>query len=145
MAAYSLSKNGVAAASGAAYATIHSGTKPIKIVKFSVYLTTAVTSSIGIIRAANTPVATTSTLFQELGRNAGTGLTSFDTTWSTAPTITSLEYLSGIILPAAVSAGMVDGWRLDAPFELAAASWLVFWNFGGSTGAVPRFTIEIDE
>lgn len=145
MAAYGLSKAGVAAATGAAYATISSGAKPIKLVKLAIYLQTAVGSSIGLIRPSNTPVATTRTLLQELGRNAGVSLTNFDTAWSTAPTIGANEFLTGLILPTAVSAGYVDSWRLDSPLELAASSWLVIWNFGAGTGGVPRITLEIDE
>lgn len=146
MPTYGLSINGVAAASGAAYATLHTGaSSPIRLVKFGLYLTTSVATSIQIIRPANTPVATTSTLGQALAGLSPASATNFDTAWSTAPTITSMVPLTGLVLPAATSAGFVDAWRSDRPIEIPASSWLVFWNFGAGTGAVPRFNLEWDE
>lgn len=141
---YAVAKTGVAAASGAAYATLHTGNSRIHIVEFSVFLTTAVTSSIGLIRPSNTPVATTSALGQALGTDTPASLTNIDTAWSTAPTIGS-EYLWRVILPAAVSAGAIKTWRPDRPLVLGPNSWLVVWNFGGSTGGAPSIGFEWDE
>ena len=141
---YGVAKTGVAAASGAAYATLHTGNSRIQIVQWSVFLTTAVTSSIGLIRASNTPVATTSALGQAFGTDCPASLTNIDTAWSTAPTI-GTEYLDRVILPAAVSAGYVRTWRPDRPLCLGPNSWLVVWNFGGSTGGAPTVQFEWDE
>ncbi len=145
MGAYSVSFTGIGAVSGAPLATLHTGSNPIKLMKFGLFNTTSLATSFGLFRPNNTPVATTSILGQALASTAPASTTSVDTTWSTAPTIGANVALTGIILPGTIAAGFVDVWRPDRPLEVAANSWLVVWNFSASTVAVPRIMFEWDE
>ena len=150
MARFELSVAGVTAASGAAYATIHtSATVPIRIVEFGFSNTTAVSSDVKLGKPANTPVATTSqtsTLsYHGYGSAELTSATNIDTAWSTAPTApTAANSGRRIVLPANIGAGII--WSMyDRPIELLVSSWLVVWNTGAATAAANALYFVWDE
>lgn len=133
---YSVGQATVAAASGAAYATIHTGSSyKARIAEIGVACNAATASSIGLIRAANTPIATTSVLGQAEDPSDPASTVNFDTAWSTAPTIGS-NYLRRFGLPATIGAGLIWTWAPDKPLVLPVSSWLVLWNFGASAGSI---------
>lgn len=136
MALYTLGFSSAAAAAGAAYATIHTpaGVRA-RILEIGLACNAATASPVGLIRASNTPVATTSQIGQAEDPADGASVTNVDTTWSTAPTIGTL-FLRKFGLPATIGAGVIWGWPDGAPLVIAASSWLVLWNFGASAGSV---------
>jgi hypothetical protein len=134
-----------AAAAGATYATIHNAaTDVLYIREIGLFLSAATATSCGLIRASNTPVASTSAVGQAMdtARPAGTG--NVDTAWSTAPTIGSI-YLRRITLPATIGAGIIWTFPPDMPLILNASQWVVLWNFGGSAGAACDVYVTWDE
>ena len=133
---YSVGQATVAAATGAAYATIHTGSSyKARIVEIGLACNAATASSVGLIRASNTPVASTSVLGQAEDPSDPASTVNFDTAWSTAPTIGS-NYLRRFGLPATIGAGIIWTWSPDKPLVLPVSSWLVLWNFGASTASV---------
>lgn len=138
MAFYELGVRSPAAASAAAFATIHTGASlRCRIREIHLFSTAATAASIGIIRASNTPVATTSTLGQAQDPADGAATVNVDTAWSTAPTVGS-NYLRRIDLPATIGSGVIWTWPDGQSHGLmiATSSWLVIWNFGGSAGPI---------
>lgn len=144
MAFYSLGVRTPAAAAGAGYATIHTGTARARIRKISAFTSAATLSSIGIGRPANTPVATTSVLGQALDASDQASLTNIDTAWSTAPTIPA-QFFERCALPATAGVGIIWTFPTDSPLCLNASSWLVLWNFGGSAGSALDVTFYFEE
>lgn len=133
---YTVGAATVAPATGAPYATIHTGSSyRAQIVEIGVACNAATASSLGLIRASNTPVATTSLLGQAENPADPASTVNFDTAWSTAPTIGS-NYLRRFGLPATVGAGVIWTWSPDKPLVIPISSWLVLWNFGGSTASI---------
>jgi hypothetical protein len=125
-----------AAAAGAPYATIHTGSTLVaEIREIGIFLNAATSSSIGLIRAANSPVASTSQLGQAQDASRPASTVNVDTAWSTAPTIGSI-YLRKVTLPATAGAGLIWTWMPDEPLVISVSSWLVIWNYGGSAGSV---------
>jgi hypothetical protein len=122
-----------AAAAAAAYCTLHTGASvPAKIWEIGVWLGAATATSIGLTRATNTPVATTSALGQKLDTTSPASTVNLDTAWSTAPT-TATPYLRAVNMPASGGAGMI--WVFQRPLVLAVSQWLVLWNFGAGAGS----------
>lgn len=142
MGLYSLGIQSVAAATGATYATLHTGANiRCRIREIGMFVNAATASSVGIIRPSNTPVATTSVLglAEDPGDPAAT--INLDTAWSTAPTI-GTSYLRRITIPATIGNGVI--WTFNPGEELVinVSSWLIFWNFGGSTGSVLNMYVK---
>lgn len=134
-----------AAASGAAYFTIHTGaTRRIQIRKLIVTTNATTTSQVGMIKASNTPVATTSTTPQANDAADAAAGWALDTAWSTAPTI-GANFMESFTLGPAIGAGITDKWALDEVIILATAVWLVAWNTGGSAGSACAVTAEANE
>lgn len=136
MAVYTLGFSSVAAAAGAAYATIHTpaGTRA-RILEIGLACNAATASPVGLIRPSNTPVATTSQLGQAEDPADGVSVTNIDTAWSTAPTVGTL-FLRKFGLPATIGAGLIWAWSDASPLVLNASTYLVLWNFGGAAGSV---------
>lgn len=136
MPVYSVGAATVAPLTGAPYATMHTGASyKARITEIGIACNAATASSVGLIRPSNTPVATTSLLGQAEDTTDPASTVNFDTAWSTVPTI-GTNYLRRFGLPATVGAGLIWTWPADKPLVLAVSSWLVFWNFGGSTASV---------
>lgn len=134
-----------AAASGAAYATFHTGANRRAFIRKLIVTTTSATQTqMGLILSSNTPVATTSTTPQPYDAADATSTAALDTAWSTAPTV-GTNYLQVFTLGAAVGAGLTDKWALDERIILAKSVWLVLWNLGASGGAACSVTVEYDE
>ena len=134
-----------AAASAAAYATIHTpaGAKA-RIREIGAFTSAATLSPIGLGRPANTPVATTSVLGQALDPLLGASLNNVDTAWSTAPTAPT-QFFKRIALPATAAVGVIWAWSAEAPLIVPVSAWVVLWNFGGSTAAALDVYIKWEE
>lgn len=133
---FEIGKASVAAATGAAYATLHTGANvAAEILEVGFFCNAATASSVELAQPANTPVATTSTLgnASNIGWNP-TSTVNFDTAWSTAPTTPTIIYKM-ITLPATIGAGVIWTWP-PGQFVLPVSKWLVLWNFGGGTGSI---------
>lgn len=136
MAIYTLGFSSVAAASGTAYATIHTGASyRARLLEIGLACNAATASSVGLIRPSNTPVATTSQLGQAEDPADGAATVNVDTAWSTAPTIGTL-FLRKFTLPATIGAGVIWSFPADKPLVIPVSGWLVLWNFGASAGSV---------
>lgn len=134
-----------AAASGAAYFTFHTGANNrARIYKLIVTDTQTVTSSVGLIRASNTPVATTSTTPQQYDVADHAATCALDTAWSTAPTI-GANFLEVFTLGPAIGSGLSDVWQSDKEITLAVSTWLVGWNSGGGSGGALSVTVVYEE
>lgn len=133
---YSVGFATVAAASGAAYGTLHtSASYRALITEIGLACNAATASPVGLGVPANTPVATTSLLGQAENRGDPASTVNFDTAWSTAPTVPA-NFLRKFGLPATIGAGLIWTWPPDRPLVLAVSQWIVLWNFGGSAGSV---------
>lgn len=134
---YSAGFASVAAATGAPYATFHTGANiRARIREIGVFVNAATASSVQLIRPANTPVATTSVLGQAEDPADPTSTVNIDTAWSTVPTISTNVPLRKITIPATIGNGVIWSWNPGEELLIPVSSWLVFWNFGGSTGSV---------
>jgi hypothetical protein len=126
----------VAAAAGAAYATLHTGASiRCRIQEIGLFVNAATASSVGLIRPSNTPVATTSVLGLAEDPADPVSTINVDTAWSTAPTI-GTQFLRRITIPATIGNGIVWSWPPGAELIVTTSSWLVFWNFGAGAGSV---------
>lgn len=134
-----------AAASGAAYWTFNTGsTRQARIRKLIVTTNATTTSQVGLIKASNTPVVTTSATPQaHNASDAATGC-AVGTAWSTAPTV-GANYFETFTLGPAIGAGVTDKWALDEVIWMAVSTFYVLWNPGGSAGSACAVTIEYDE
>lgn len=145
MGLYSVGIRSAAAASGATYATLHTGASyRARIREISFFLSAATASSIGLIRPSNTPVASTSTLGQAVDPGDPASTINVDSAWSTAPTIGS-NYLERYDFPATAGVGGIIVYPPERPLVVAVSSWLVFWNFGGGTGAALDLNVKWEE
>lgn len=123
---------GIAATSGATAATIHTGsTLRATIYEMGFFNTAATAASIELIRPANSPVASTSTLGQAQDTNAPAATVNVDTAWSTAPTISTNVPLRSAVLAATIGTGII--WTWPNGLILPVSSYLVLWNFGAGT------------
>jgi hypothetical protein len=133
-----------AAAAGAAYSTFHTTTRRARIYKFLVTSTSAQFSQMGLIRASNTPVATTSATPAQYDTADAVATALLDTAWSTPPTV-GTSYLEQFSLGPAQGQGLQEVWQSDKEITLATATWLAVWNSGASAGAACSITIAYDE
>ena len=132
----------VAAATGAAYETLHGSTTRAARVRECGFFTDAATlSPVWLARPANTPAASTSVLGVPTDPDDSDAATvNCDTAWGTAPTTPTL-ILRRITLPASAGAGYVAIWNSGEEPILSvvpgANQWLVLWNpTGGATGSI---------
>lgn len=143
MARYSVAVTTPAAAAGAAYATIHTvSTDRGYLVELGISLNAATASSIQLIRASNTPVASTSNLGQAEDPGDPAATINVDTAWSTAPTVGTLPFRR-IVLPATAGAGII--WTFPLGLKIPVSSWLVIWNYGASAGSALSLYTVFDE
>ena len=132
-----------AAASGATIATLHTGANlRCYITEIGLGISAGTQTQVGIIRPNNTPVASTSQLGQALDPQSAASTVNLDSAWSTAPTIGSNVYLRRFQLPASAGAGFIWTWPESAPLVIAVSSWLVLWNFGGSSNAAADLYVK---
>lgn len=129
---------GVAAAAGAAYATIGAAASSrIRIREIGVFLSAATLTPLGLGRPANTPVQTSTVVGQSLDpADAIASLGSIAASWSTAPTVPA-ALLRRAQIPAVAGAGVIWTWSADRPLVVPASAFVVLWNFGASAGAAP--------
>lgn len=137
MGAYENGFLSIGAAAAAPYLTIHTGAAlRVRIREIGLFTTAATASSIGLIRPANAPVATTSSLGQAVNPNDAASTVNVDTAWSTAPTIGTNVFLRRITVPAVIGNGVIWTWDLGAELELNVSSYVVLWNFGAAAGSI---------
>lgn len=140
----------VAAATGAAYLTMHaSTTDSARLREFGAFCNAATASPFLIGRPANTPVATTSVLFNAINPDTDTAaITNMDTAWSTAPTTPTVIYRR-VALPATIAAGIIFVWNEGEEILMSKTAgsnqWIVIWNYSGSTGSVLNTYAKIRE
>lgn len=133
MALYSVGVVTPAAGAGAAYATLHTGTRVARIREIGAFCTAATASRVAIGRKNNTPVATTSVLGQAEDPADAAALANLDTAWSTAPTAPA-QFLRRASLAGSVGAGIIWTWP-ERPLVIAASEWLIIWNDGAAAGS----------
>lgn len=145
MSRYGVELATVAPAAGAPYATIAAGTKRVELRELGLFCNAATASSVRLLRPANTPVATTSTLCQPHDpANTLASTTNIGTAWSTVPTISTNIGTRRITLPAQIGAGVI--WTFyDSPLVIPPSGWLVLWNFGAAAGSVLNMYATVDE
>lgn len=135
MATYSLGVVTPAAASGAAYATIHTGAGlRCKILELGAFVNAATASSVGLIRPSNTPVASTSVLGLAEDPADPASTVNVDTAWSTAPTV-GTAFLRRFVAAATIGSGVIWTWPADKPLVIPVSSYLVVWNYGVGAGS----------
>jgi len=149
MAGYNVSVASVAAGAAANYCSIQgSTTRPVKIREIGISNNAATSSSVGLGRPANTPVATTSALGQALDPFAPASVCNLNTAWSTAPTIPSV-FLRRVVLPATIGAGWIWTFPDDEPLILSPTAgslqWVTLWNFGAASGSVLQVYVVTKE
>jgi len=136
-----------AAAAGAAYYSFHTGANRRGFLREKrTSTTTAVYSPVGLIYAANTPVATTSTTPQPHDAQDAAATCALDTAWSTAPTI-GANWLETIALGPAQGQILIETYPLDGQgkITIAKSTFIVGWNFGGNAGSALAVTIIYEE
>lgn len=145
MSRFSCAVKGVAATSGSTIATIHTGsTLRAFIYEIGINLNAATATSLGLIRPANSPSASTSVLGQNEDGSSGVAATvNVDTSWGTAPTITSQVYLRRVHLAASQNVFLV--WTWPYGLILPTSSYLVLWNGGSSTCAATSIYVAWEE
>jgi len=145
MASYEVSVITPAAASAAAYMTLHTGASlRCKLRELGVIVNAATASSLGLGRPANTPVASTSVLGQACDAADPAATVNMDSAWSTAPTAPT-NFFRRFNAGAVIGNGVIWTWPADAPLVLNVSSWLVLWNFGASAGSACSVYAKWDE
>ncbi len=140
----------VAAATGAAYATIKGdATRDTEVDELGFFCNAATASSVSIARPANTPVDTSTTLVNAVNPDvAVAGVTRTASTWSTAPTVPTVTFRR-ITLPATIGAGYVAVWAPGFGIALSknvgSTNWIVLWNFGAGTASVLNAYLRVEE
>lgn len=138
---YEIGKASVAAATGAAYLTYQGATTTdAEVVEIAAFCNAATASSFSIARPANTPTATSTTVFNAMNPDSAVAaLSTVASTWSTAPTTPTVVFRM-ITLPATIGAGYVGtfpyGFGLRMSKTAGTTQWIVIWNFGAGTGSV---------
>ncbi len=136
MGSYAQGFASVAAAAGAAYATIHTAAGArARIREIGLFCNAATASSVQLVRAA-TGTASTSVLGQAEDPADAASVTNIDTAWSVAPTISTNVPLRRVVIPAVIGAGVIWTWPIERPLVIAVSSMLVIWNFGAGAGSV---------
>lgn len=135
----------VAAASGAPYCTFHTGSARVaRIRELGLAVNAATASSFGLIRPANTPVASTSVLVLPEDPTDPAGTVNVDTAWSTVPTIGTV-FLRKFTVPAVIGNGVIWTWNPGEELIINLSSYLVLWNFGAGAGSVLNGYIKLIE
>lgn len=148
MATYTIAQTKAAVVTAAPIAAIIPGANDRATIKeIGVFQSTAVASSIGLIRTLTLGTATTSNTVQPAHPGDPAGAAALTTAWSTAPTISGTpNYLRRIILPATIGAGVIWSFGYGDMIALnAATSGLVLWNFGGATSAALELYVTLEE
>lgn len=142
MGLYEIGQASVAAATGAAYETLHgSASQAARLREIGFFTAAATLSPVWLARPANTPAASSSVAGVPVDPDTDVASTvNVDVAWGTAPTTPTI-ILRRVVLPASAGAGYVAVW---APGEepvlsktAGANQWLVLWNpAGGATGSI---------
>ncbi|MCA1569795.1 MAG: hypothetical protein LC798_05620 [Chloroflexi bacterium] len=148
MSLYSVGVAKAAPATNTVVAVIRpASTDVVQVREIGIFNSTAIASSIGLIRTFTAGTPSTSTLFQPERDGAPAGVANLDTAFTVAPTLAATPiYLRKIVLPATIGAGVI--WTFG-PGELwasnGATTMLALWNFGAGTAAALEVYVRIDE
>lgn len=146
MALYSLGVSKAAPATATCIAMIRpASSNDVSVREIGVFNSTAVASSVGLIRSLTSGTPSTSALVQSDIPGLTAGGTNIDTAWSVAPTIGS-NYYRKIVLPATIGAGII--WTFeprDIIVRNGATTQVCLWNFSGSTGAALELYVVVEE
>lgn len=142
---YTVSGTTTAATTAAAYATFHTvASRRAYIREIRIFVTAATASSVGLIRPSNTPVASTSIIPVAYDTNDAASTALLDTAWSTAPTIGANVFLRKSNL--ANVQGAYDIWTFQPQaLPMGVSTFLVLWNYSGSTGSALDVTFVYEE
>lgn len=146
MALYSVGQSKAAPATGTCIAMIRPGSSnDVSVREIGVFNSTAVATSVGLIRSLTSGTPSTSTLVQSDIPGLTAGATNLDTAWSAQPTISTI-YLRKLVLPATIGAGII--WTFE-PRDLiirnGATTQVCLWNFGAGTAAALEVYVVVDE
>lgn len=119
--------------------------KRCTILELGVFNTTAVASSICVVRSLTSGTPSTSAVFESEDISGEASDTNLDSAWSAAPTITAGNRFRGIVLPATIGAGFVWTFPRGLRCEQGATTQVALWNFGGATAAALEAYAVIDE
>jgi hypothetical protein len=146
MALYSMGVSKAAPTTGTCIAMIRpASSNDVSIREIGVFNSTAVASSVGLVRTATTGTPSTSALVQSDIPGLTAGGTNIDTAWSAAPTIAAV-YFRKIVLPATIGAGII--WSFEPRDLIArngATTQVCLWNFGAGTAAALEVYVVIEE
>lgn len=144
MAIYSGDFNTTVTTTGAAAMDFRGGsTNRPNIMEMAIVLAAATASSYGIIRTANSPTQTsTSVLTAEDPGNSAAGQTTQAVTWSVAPTAPTVYYRRAV-LPNTAGAGVVYTFPRGLGIAPAGAT-IAVWNYA-SNSASTNVRCVVDE
>lgn len=145
MAPYTVGFTKTAPAANSAAVDLRAGaSERLRIREIGIFNSTAVASSLGLIREATMGTASTTVAGQpeDPGDATATGLVG--TAWSAAPTI-GATYLRKIILPNVIGAGLIWSWPPGEELIIPVSAGLVIWNFGAAAAAALEGYIQWDE
>ena len=129
----------VAAASGAAYATLHTTAANVaRIREIGIFVNAATASSVELVYTT-TASASTSVLGQALDSvtsGTTTSLSLIDTAWSVAPAVGTNVPQNKITIPATIGNGVIWTWNEGEELIVQASTYIAFWNFGAGAGSV---------
>lgn len=108
-------------------------TKDVRIWEVGVSNSTAVASSVGLIRSLTVGATFTTVTPVTEDPSAGAATALCDTAITTAPTITANTFLRKIVLPATIGAGII--WTFPNGLIVPVSAGIMLWNFGGATAA----------
>lgn len=119
----------------------------VEIREIGVFASTAVASSIGLVRTLTAGTPSTSMLVQPEDPSRPAGTCNVDTVFSVQPTLAATPlYLRKIVLPNTIGAGMIWTW---GPGELwvknGATTALALWNFGAGAAAALEVYVRVYE
>ena len=146
MTLYALGVSKAAPATGTGIVMIRpASTLDCQVREIGVFNSTAIASSVGLVRNATTGTPNVSALGQAGDPTRPPSQTNIDSGWSVAATV-SANYSRKIVLPASIGAGII--WTFG-PGELwaknGATTMLMLWNFGAGTAAALEVYVVIDE
>jgi hypothetical protein len=142
---YEIGVSKAAAATATAYGQLRAAaTTRLRIREIGISQTTAVASSIGLIRPATEGTASTTQAPQAIDPADTATSALFATAWSTPATIGTI-YMRKIVLPATIGAGIVWQWPDDSPLTVPINSSILLWNFAGATSAAVEIYISYEE
>ncbi len=141
---YSASVVTPAAAAGAAYCALRAAAGDrARIRQIDIYTNAATSSSVGLVRSATVGTSSTSALGQAWDASDTAAVTSVDTAWSVAPTVSTNVFLKRYVAPATAGSGVI--WTFPSGLVVPVSGSLLLWNYGASAGSALSVTFTWEE